>query len=223
MFRHGYRFRTAFCVLVCTSVSITHIGCQGAQTPEETGPTRIVLDAVGLGVADLPDGCTRVETEDYLLELSCELLETTETPAGPAGTIRLELDEPTASHIELVEVSAIDVIREEQRPLFEALPGGEFLGVGGALFYGPFGPARYARGRFQAEDGSPLQRIRLFMVHPLENRLVNLVYDHPAGDNADTAARVNNHLLILLENLATSDEVLAADSDGAATDEPATD
>ena len=207
-------FRTAFFVLVSTGVSFAYIGCQGTEGPEESGPSRIVLHGPGLGLADLPDGCAQVEAGEHPLELSCELLETTETPAGPAGTIRLELGEPTASHIELADVSALDAIREEQRPLFEALPGGEFLGVGGALFYGPFGPARYSRGRFQAEDGTALQRIRLFMVHPLENRVVSLVYDHPPGDNADTAARVNNHLLILLENFRTADELLAEDGDG---------
>lgn len=213
-------FRTAFFVLVGTGVSIAHIGCQAA--PEEAGPTPIALEVQGLGLVDLPDGCARVEPSSHALELACELLETTETPAGPVGSVYLELGEPTESHIELAEVSAIDVIREEQRPLFEALPGGEFLGVGGTLFYGPFGAARYARGRFQAEDGTTLQRIRLFMVHPMENRLVNLVYDHPPGDNADTAARVNNHLLVLLEHLRSWEDMQAADEDGEAAEAPAT-
>lgn len=221
MSRHGgNRFRTAFFVLVGTGVSIAHIGCQTA--PEEAGPTRIALEVQGLGLVDLPDGCARVEPSSHALELACELLETTETPAGPVGSVYLELGEPTESHIELAEVSAIDVIREEQRPLFEALPGGEFLGVGGTLFYGPFGAARYARGRFQAEDGTTLQRIRLFMVHPMENRLVNLVYDHPPGDNTDTAARVNNHLLVLLEHLRSWEDMQAADEDGEAAEAPST-
>ena len=213
-------FRTAFFVLVGTGVSIAHIGCQAA--PEEAGPTPIALEVQGLGLVDLPDGCARVEPSSHALELACELIETTETPAGPVGSIYLELGEPTESHIELAEVSAIDVIREEQRPLFEALPGGEFLGVGGTLFYGPFGAARYARGRFQAEDGTTLQRIRLFMVHPMENRLVNLVYDHPPGDNTDTAARVNNHLLVLLEHLRSWEDMQAADEDGEAAEAPST-
>ena len=206
--------------MVGTGVSFAHIGCQAA--PEEAGPTPIALEVQGLGLVDLPDGCARVEPSSHALELACELLETTETPAGPVGSVYLELGEPTESHIELAEVSAIDVIREEQRPLFEALPGGEFLGVGGTLFYGPFGAARYARGRFQAEDGATLQRIRLFMVHPMENRLVNLVYDHPPGDNADTAARVNNHLLVLLEHLRSWEDMQAADEDGEAAEAPAT-
>ncbi len=216
----GNRLRKAFFVLVGTGVSIAHIGCQTA--PEEAGPTPIALEVQGLGLVDLPDGCARVEPSSHALELACELVETTETPAGPVGSIFLELGEPTEGHIELAEVSAIDVIREEQRPLFEALPGGEFLGVGGTLFYGPFGAARYARGRFQAEDGTTLQRIRLFMVHPMENRLVNLVYDHPPGDNADTAARVNNHLLVLLEHLRSWEDMQAADEDGETAEAPAT-
>ncbi len=199
-----------------------HIGCQGAPAPEETGPVRILLEAEGLGVAYLPDGCAQVELGDHPLELACELIETTETPPGPPGTIRLELGEPVESHIELADVSALDVIGEEHRTLFEALPGGEFLGVGGQLIHGPFGPSRYTRGRFRTEDGATLQRIRLFMVHPTANRLVTLVYDHPVVDNADSAARINNHLLILLESLRTSDDLQAEAADSATTGEPAT-
>ncbi len=191
-----------------------HIGCQDAQEPEETGP--ILLEDLGLGLVDLPQGCTQVEASDEPLDLVCELIETTETPAGPAGTVRLELGEPSDFGFELADVSALDALREEHRPLFEALPGGEFLGVGGALFYGPFGSARYTRGRFQAEDGATLQRIRFFMVHPTENRLVTLVYDHPPVDRADSAARINNHLLVLLENLRSSDDLRAAMAEGEA-------
>ena len=221
MLPHGdNRFRTAFCVLVCTGVSFAHIGCQTAQAPEETGP--ILIEELGLGLVDLPQGCTQAEASDRPFELVCELVETTETPAGPPGAVRFELGEPSDFGFELAEVAALEDIREEQRPLFEALPGGEFLGVGGALFYGPFGPARYSRGRFQAEDGTTLQRIRFFMVHPTQNRLVTLVYDHPPVDRADSAARINNHLLVLLENLRSSGDLQAAAEDGAAADEPAT-
>ena len=214
-------FRAGVFVLVSTGVSTVLIGCQSESAPEETGP--ILLEEEGLGVVQLPDGCAQVEPSEHPLELACELIETTETPAGPVGTIRLELGEPRDSYIELADVSAIDTLREEQRPLFEALPGGEFLGVGGTLFYGPFGAARYARGRFQAEDGAALQRIRLLMVHPMQNSLVTLVYDHPLVDNADSAARINNHLLMLLENLRTADDLLAEAEDDRTTDDPATD
>ncbi len=228
--RHRFptRFRTAFFVLVGTGVSIVstvHIGCGAAPEPEETGPIRIVLEEEGLGVLDLPDGCTRVEPGGHALELACELLETLANPAGPEGRIHLELGEPTDRHIELVDISVLETIREEHRTLFEALPGGEFLGAGGAIIYGPFGPSRYTRGRYRAENGEMLQRIRLFTVHPMQNRLVSLVYDHPPGNDDDTKARLNNHLFILLENLRSLEElpdVLPGDEDGAATDGPAT-
>ena len=202
-------FRAAFSVLVCTGVSIAHIGCQAAGDPEETGPTRIVVEEIGIGLAGLPAGCTQVESIDEPLELACELVETTETPAGPVGTVRIELGEPSDFGIELADVSALERIKEEHQVLF-AEAGGEYLGVGGQLIYGPFGPARYTRGRFQGEDGAALQQIRLFMVHPTQNRVLTLVYDHPVVDNADTAARINNHLLMLLENLRSSDDLQAA-------------
>ena len=215
-------FRNVVYVLVCTGVSTVFIGCQSGAAPEESGPVRILLEEEGLGVVYLPDGCAPVEPSEHPLELTCELIETTETPAGPPGTIRLELGEPREAYVDLADVAALDVLREEHRTLFEALPGGEFLGIGGAVIYGPFGASRYTRGRFQAEDGETLQRIRLFMEHPLENRFVNLVYDHPVVDNTDSAARINNHLLILLESLRTAEDMQAEAEDGATTDEAAT-
>lgn len=54
------------------------------------------------------------------------------------------------------------------------------------------------------------------MVHPTQNRLVTVVYDHPPVDNADSAARINNHLLVLLENLRSSDDLQAAAAEGEA-------
>ena len=209
-------FWGAVFVLVCTGVSTVHIGCQGAPAPEESGPTEIILEEMGIGLPICRTAVPRSTSVDEPLELACELLETTETSAGPVGSVRIELGEPTDFGIELADVSALAVLREEHRPLFETLPGGEFLGVGGALFYGPFGAARYTRGRFQAEDGATLQRIRFFMVHPTQNRVLTLVYDHPVVDNADSAARINNHLLMLLENLRSSDDLQAAAAEGEA-------
>lgn len=208
--------RAVLIVLVGTSVSIVHSGCQSGGPPEESGPTVIIVEEMGVGFADLPDGCTQVESIDEPVELACELLETTETPAGPVGAVRIELGEPSDFGIELEDVSALETIKQEHQDLFAAA-GGEYLGVGGQLIYGPFGPSRYTRGRFQAEDGTAVQQIRLFMVHPAENRVLTLVYDHPVVDNADSAARINNHLLVLLENLRSAEELQSAAEDSATT------
>lgn len=204
--RLGTAFRTALFVLVGTGVAIVPIGCQSAPEPEETGPERVVLQEAGLAFEVLADGCTRTEPSELPLELACDLLETTESPAGPTGSVWLELGEPSEFGIE------IDDVARSHRDFFAEMPAGEFFG--GRLVIGPLGPARYTRGRFQGEDGAAYEQIRLFMLHPLENRLVTIVSQHPAGDDKDTSARINNHLLVLLEKLGTADAPAPADEAG---------
>ena len=187
----GAAFRAAVFVLVCTGVSTVPIGCQSAPESDETGPTRIVLQEEGLAFNALPDGCTRVESSELPLELACELVETTETPAGPAGSIWLELGEPTDFGIE------IDDVAKSHKAFYEELPEGVHLA--GRQIIGPLGPARYTRGRFLGDDGATQQQIRLFMLHPIENRLVTLVYQHPAGDDGDSRGRVTQLLVLLGE------------------------
>ena len=168
-----------------------NIGCQSAAEPQETGPVRIVLEEEALAFNALPDGCTRVEPSELPLELACELRETTETPAGPPGRIWLELGEPSDFGIE------IDDVAKSHKPFFEEMPeGGHF---GGRMVMGPLGTARYTRGRFLGDDGVTQQQFRLFMLHPIENRLVTFVYQHPAGDDGDSRGRTTQLLVLLGE------------------------
>lgn len=199
-------FRAGLYVLVCTGVSIVSIACQSAPEPEETGPVSVVAEEAGLVFAALPAGCTAVEASDLPMELACELVETTESPAGPAGSIWLELGDPSEFGIE------IDDVARGHREFFVEMPGGEFFG--GRQIIGPLGPARYTRGRFQDDMGAAWEQIRLFMLHPLENRLVTIVSQHPAGEDEDTSARINNHLLMLLTEMDLADAAPAAE-DGA--------
>ena len=187
----GTAFRTAVFVLVCTGVSTVLIGCQSAAEPEETGPVRIVLEEEALAFNALPDGCTRVEPSELPFELACELLETTETPAGPPGSIWLEVGEPSDFGIE------IDDVAKSHKPFYEGMPEGVHLA--GRQIIGPLGPARYTRGRFLGDDAVTQQQLRLFMLHPIENRLVTMVYQHPAGDDGDSRGRITQLLVLLGE------------------------
>ena len=200
----GTAFRTAVFVLVCTGVSTVLIGCQSAAEPEETGPVRIVLEEEALAFNALPDGCTHVEPSELPFELACELLETTETPAGPPGSIWLEVGEPSDFGIE------IDDVAKSHKPFYEGMPEGVHLA--GRQIIGPLGPARYTRGRFLGDDGVTQQQIRLFMLHPLENRLVTLVSQHPAGDDGDSRGRITQLLVLLGETEVAIPEAPAAEA-----------
>ncbi len=184
-------FQTAFYVFVCTGVSLIASGCQSPPA-EPAGPERVVVEEAGLAFADLPNGCAEApDPGERLFEIECVLPETTETPAGPAGRLWLELGEPTVFGLEL------DEIARSHRPFFIDMEGGEFFG--GRQIVGPLGEARYTRGRYQAEDGASRQQIRVFMEHPVENRLVSLVYEHPAGEDGDTRGRINQLLVLVGE------------------------
>ncbi len=200
----GAAFRAAVFVLVCTGVATVPIGCQSVPESDETGPARIVLEAEGLAVNELPGDCTRVEPSELPLELVCELAETTETPAGPPAQVWLELGEPSDFGIE------IDDVAKSHRSFFREMPEGEFLG--GQLLLAPLGPARYTRGRFQGNDGVTYEQMRMFLVHPIENRLVTLVAQYPAGDKADSTARVVQIQFILGEMEPASTPAPAAET-----------
>ena len=200
----GTALRAAVFVLVGTGVSTVPIGCQSAPAPDETGPVRVVLEEVGLAFSALPDDCTRVEPSELAMELVCELTETTKTPAGPPGQVWLELDEPTPFGIEL------DDVAKSHRSFFLEMPGGEFFG--GRQLIGPLGQARYTRGRFQAGDGATHEQIRVFTLHPLENRLVTLVSEYPAADEGDSRGR-RLQVLLLLEYMDIDTPAPAAEAE----------
>jgi hypothetical protein len=90
-----------------------------------------------------------------------------------------------------IEVLAL---ANEQRTAFESLEQGEFLGS--RQLTTPFGEGGYARGRFVAND-QRLEETRLYVVHPLENRLVTYVYTYPAAE--DSAQRVQTLLELVGE------------------------
>ncbi|MEM6457014.1 MAG: histidinol-phosphate transaminase [Acidobacteriota bacterium] len=72
------------------------------------------------------------------------------------------------------------------------------------------GAAFQSRGRFAAEDGTAMEETRIFSLHPEGDRMVVVSYRYPAGDEAATRLRVEDHLYELLGAL----EPLAAPAAG---------
>jgi hypothetical protein len=155
-----------------------------------------------LDEAELPSPAQRVENEALDLALA-------RVPAGLSlrdngADIRLvpdgsASDDPSELRIEVGPPSdfGIDPVQlaNDQQASFGEAAGGEYFGA--QKLVTPLGPATYARGRFDAEDGSRIEETRAYAVHPAANRLVTVTYRYPAGD--DSRERVAQLLELLGE------------------------
>ncbi|HUP25219.1 MAG TPA: hypothetical protein VNB06_20060 [Thermoanaerobaculia bacterium] len=109
--------------------------------------------------------------------------------AGDQSELRIEVGPDSAFGIDPVQLA------NDQQASFGEAAGGEFFGA--QKLVTPLGPATYARGRFDAEDGSRIEETRAYAVHPAANRLVTVTYRYPAGE--DSRERVAQLLEVLGE------------------------
>jgi hypothetical protein len=150
---------------------------------------------------ELPPQAQRVENEALDLALA-------RVPAGLAlrdngADIRLvpgdaDAGDPSELRIEVgpdsnFGIDPVQLANDQQASFVES--GGEFFGA--QKLVTPLGPATYARGRFDGEDGSRIEETRAYAVHPTANRLVTLTYRYPAGE--DSRERVAQLLEVLGE------------------------
>ena len=147
-------------------------GDEAVQAPVmEAPPQRIENEALDLALARVPLGLAlRSNGADLRL-----------APAGAegsplAGEIRIVADPPSDYGIDVVKTA------NDQQAAFLAAPRGEFFGA--QRLVTPLGEATYARGRFDAADGSRVEETRAFAVHPAANRLVTVTYQYPAGEDS---------------------------------------
>ena len=74
----------------------------------------------------------------------------------------------------------------------EGLPDGEYKGA--QELQGEFGSAFYSRGRF-VDAGALVEETVVFLIHPAGNRLLEIHYRYPAGE--DSATRVQELIEVL--------------------------
>ena len=180
-------------------LTLAFSACGGSA--EEVAPTpagpAATLPAINFEFAVLPEGFEIANATDTELEL---------TPTDPDATGRMwiEYEEVSDYGINLVQIVT------EQGEVYALRENSEYFG-GRKLVVAAAGEAYYVRGRYD-KDSVRTEEVRLFLVHPAENRLVSLHYAYPAAE--DSGDRIQ-------ELFAWVGEIsLIDDGSGAVSDEP---
>ncbi len=155
--------------------------CTG-EPVEVEAPVRVENQALGIALAALGDGFELESNEGETLRLvrSAKL---------PSGRAWFEIGPPSEAGVNLVDAV------NEQKELFESLPGGTFSGSR-ELQMSDGRSAYYSRGQFD-EDGERVEEFRITSLHPAANRILRVYYRYPEAD--DSAERLNDILLLLSE------------------------
>ena len=170
-------------------------GCQPKEPePEPDPPQRVENSEVGVVLTDVPDF--------FFLEVNDgSRLELVPADGTTAGRVFVRAGEQETGGINLVAA-----VEEHKATILSA--SGEYQGqreLGTQM-----GTAFYSRGRFPDDGGQTTEETVIFMVHPLGDRTLQLVYRYPAGD--DSKERIQDQLFSLLEVLEPFSESDAASS-----------
>ena len=176
------------------------LGLTACQPPQESQPEtaaeeptgeRVENATVGIALGALP-AFFELTSNDDTIELA---------PAAAEDPARLTVKAGPA------EVGGINLVAavEEHKADLAARPDGVFKGQ--RELSTPLGTAFYSRGQYTGETGTEEETV-IFLVHPWQDRNLQLVYRYPAGE--DSAARIQEQLFAVLEQL----EVLATSGEG---------
>lgn len=157
------------------------LACGGEAPPPVPESVRVEHADLGLAIAALPEPFEAVETSGDALVL-------TAPGENGAGTVTITVGTPRRNP-NLVEAAKVG--KEE----LEAAPDGEFFGhrsLGGSL-----GNIYTARGAYTRADGTRVEEVLAYALHPLEqNRILKIRYTYPPGESQE---RVNQLLYLLGE------------------------
>lgn len=173
---------------------------------EEPEPVRVVVPGQGLAIVDLPAALTVDETRDDFVLVPTD---------GSGGEMTIRTEAPERGGVNLVAAW------QEHKEAVEAMTDGEYKGK--AELVVPFGTAFQSRGRYTGEDGSAVEEVKVFMLHPSGREMIVVDYGYPATDDAATQARVEDHVFPIVGSLELVDETAPVDGDAMATDEMAAD
>ena len=171
-------------IIVAVLISLAPVaGCKKAAGPQAAAPKpvqRVTNAALGIAIADLPQGFRVVENNDdgIILDRGSETDATLTITAGP---------------LQPQGVNLIQAVNDE-KPAFEAMKGGKFLGY--RELRTPIGTAYTVRGRRAGEAG-PQEIARVLTLDPSASRLLTLSYVYRADE--DTKTRMEELLDVLAQ------------------------
>lgn len=154
------------------------IGC--AQTPEPVAevPTRVENAELGIVIAALPSAFKVVTDSGPTIELES---------GGVNGPGRATI---AAGQDERFGINLIEAVKARKAE-FESAAGGEYFG--NRELGSPIGTAFTARGAYD-RDGSRVEELWIYAIHPTANRVLTITYQYPPGASEERA----QHLLELL-------------------------
>ena len=167
------RTRTAV-VLIVGALTVT------CSQPGPSPQQEIENLDLGIKLAGLPDSLTLATNQGSSLELK-------PTDENRGGVIWFSVANKEGG------VNLVGAVNAHKARI-EGLPNGEYKG--GQELQGDFGTAFYSRGRFD-DAGALVEETVLFLIHPGGNRLLEIHYRYPAGE--DSAARVRELIAVLSE------------------------
>lgn len=172
------RFKTVGTGAVLALALAAVISC---GPPAEQAPAEPVITNSNLNLVVEAPGpeWTLTANEDDRISLA---------PGDPekAGSVTLTAGAPEPN------VNLVLAVKAHQEAI-EQRPGGQYFGaqeLGGSI-----GTAFYSRGRFTDSDGSTIEEVSIFGLHPSESRMLQLVYRYPAAE--DSGERVSSLIGLL--------------------------
>lgn len=164
-----------------TVLAVVLTACSKPAPPPAPAPQRVANAALGIVIAELPEGFAVAENAGEKLVLK-----------------RTAADDPARVYVEVgpAQPGGVNLVQwvEAQPADFTAKPGGAFLGT--KKLATPIGTAYTARGTYHGTAGDEGE-IRILAVHPTEPRLLIVREVYPAGD--DTTARAQQILDVFAE------------------------
>ncbi len=172
--------RHRIAALPLTAALLLAPACARDEAPAPAGPA-VVNPALGIALATVPPSLEVEYNEGTTLTL-------TPVEKGRGGQLWVEVHEPAAGGVNLVEA-----VHAHQAQV-EAKPSGKY--VGARELVTPLGPAYWSRGRW-SQDGVTVEETRIFALHPDGRRMLVLAYVYPYGD--DSGDRVRELVDVLAE------------------------
>lgn len=161
---------TSAFVVACSLLVLVLAGCQGqgeAEAPARV-PERVENAALEVVLTDVPSSFRLVENTGDQLRFE-------PTGEGSTGEVTFALDSTDAT-------LNLQAARQLHKDEILARTAGDYKGQNELVTH--LGPAYYSRGRYQGEDGTPIEETLILALHPAGGSILRVVYRYPAGEDS---------------------------------------